>query len=246
MTLDVAATLGVPHGSRLIWRDLWNPQSTGAVTAGVKNLTFSVPSHAAVVLRFQISVPYSVTLASSHRGRNKINRSGRGRGSGGGRMDFGRATTVSTPPPPLASQAQPALQFLDAAAVTLVSTNASPPAPWPMRGQGPRRSGRSEFHGPANATAGPGIKWNFGNCSAPTQRPCNTPSVYEAIPVVSAVNGGLVLATLSFGNGNQGTYIYALDLETGAQRWNASINGTAWGSMLLAAAPDGAELALYT
>ena len=114
-----------------------------------------------------------------------------------------------------------------------------------MRGHDPSRSGRTALRGPANTTAGRAIKWNFGNCSAPAQRPCGNPSVYEAIPVVSAVNGGMVLATMSVGYmGNQGTRLYALDLETGVQRWNASLNGTAWGSMLLAAAPDGAELAV--
>ena len=108
---------------------------------------------------------------------------------------------------------------------TLVS--AGGPAPWPMRGFNAAHTGKSPHRGPSVCA----LKWVFGNTTQ------NSGQSYESVPAVSG--SGLVLAVLNYRDGG---FLYALDVETGVQRWNASMNGSAWASPLVIKTATASEL----
>ena len=216
-TVDLAA-IGVAHGVKLSCRNLWTNSSCGIITAGTANLTQSVPSHSAVVLRLSplVYTPAKAAGASQRR--------------------------VAAPTSPSGSEFVATTQefeFEAAVASAVRGTEASSASPIPsyMRGGNAAHSGRTTAKGPALDKAR--IKWNWGNV---TQH--DSPTAFESIPAVT--RGGLILAAGSYGSygGSKVSNLTALEVETGKWLWNCTMNGTVWASPLVVQASAGRELAV--
>ena len=232
-TVDLRAALNVSDGTELGCMDVWKNSTAGAgacgsstvIASGTQNFTTTVPSHAAIVLRF----------SSVHHQR----RGGAGSAQKPSSLpEQLTGTHAVLPVAGMASAVAPPATGGDRLVTTAVAA-----APWPMQGHDARHSGRSPAHGPATCN----VLWNFGNCTNGSSN-CKNPTGSASMPVVSATAGGFVLAVLSWPG--SGSFLHALDLATGAQRWNVSlapmlaygISAISGSPLLAAAAGSAAEI----
>ena len=202
-SVDLTA-LGVARGAKLACWNLWTNASCGMLTAGSQNLTQSVPSHSAGVLRL------SPVHRSSNRGEQPIAKEA--------------SRHPAAQPAAMPHDGFVATTQLFPAVATRASTHgaravnkAGNAVPYLMRGGDAAHSGRTAATGPAlegdygeEGTAPP-IKWSWGNVT----QGGTSPTAFESIPAVTS--SGLVLAAASYGSygGSKVAILHALDVETG-------------------------------
>jgi outer membrane protein assembly factor BamB len=245
-TVDLRTALNVSDGTKLGCVDVWSSGAAGAcgsstVTASsAQNFTATVPSHGVVVLRFQSPKHHHIgqkKLATMPARQLDTNASVR--------MVTEVANTGSDQPVPATVGTESTVAGIGTGTESTVGNQLVTTAPWPMQGHDARHSGRSlTAHGPSNCN----FLWNFGNCTGGPN--CKNPTGSASMPAVSARGGGagLVLAVLTW---PAGSFLHALDLATGAQKWNVSlapllaygISGVS-GSPLLVAGSGSAEIAV--
>ena len=227
-TVDLRMALNVSDGTKLGCVDVWSSGAAGAcgsstvTVSSAQNFTATVPSHSVVVLRFQSPKHHHHVIAElAMMPVRQLD------ATASVRMVAEAASTTSS-------------DQLVTGGNQLVTTG----APWPMQGHDAQHSGRSLAHGPSTCS----FLWNFGNCTGGPN--CKNPTGSASMPAVSARGGGagLVLAVLTW---PAGSFLHALDLATGAQKWNVSlapllaygISGVS-GSPLLVAGSGSAEIAV--
>ena len=230
VSLDARAVLGLPAGAKLTCTriDDGKRASCGTLAAdasgGGANFTSPpVKNHEAVVLRFEPAAGHSAKEEEE--------------------VPM-RAHVLRSPPPAHVATTWTAVRSSSAAPSTTQALATA--SAWSMRGKDSHHSGRSNYGGLAS-NASCTLKWVFGNGTngLGTDResmPCVTGS--GLVLAVTASNSHTLGGANGACSGHSCAVLHALDLETGNQRWNASLNGSCWASPLAVRTTNGAELAV--
>jgi hypothetical protein len=218
----VTGMQGKLTGDAFTCKDLWTKKSCGTFKlSGGANITLPVDRHQALVMRFSAVG-----------------------GVGGVVAERDEELMIAADDKSEARQLLEQRQDEDAYMATLrkeerqrsnMQATPSPTPPWPTRGGDASHSGRG-----LGALVGPSTcakKWTF----TPDSSTCDLFFTFEVMPVVTG--SGLAIASSNcraqtpgapFKNRvDGGTVLYAIDVETGESKWNATLNGTTWGTPLL-------------
>ena len=227
MSVDLAATLNVTKGMQFTCKNLWTQVDCGPLTAGTNNFTVAkIPAASAVVVRLR---PVSASVDTNippHELADEVRLRARAEMQAARykaiRMRKERQALTMPPidtPQHTASLRATAGAARAASAPAIAPTAPAPASAWPMRGRDSARSGTAAAKGPSICA----IKWNSHNITHQ--------GIDENTPVITA--GGLVVVVLVAVPGHYGQQVasvMAVDLETGNGVWNASINGSSFGT----------------